>query len=90
MDSLSFANGLAIDEAGGRLYVAETTGSRVLRYHVDLAAGTVSDRAVFVDGVSADNLELDGDGRLWIALPLTNEVLVVNTRLATVTAPFAP
>ena len=79
VDSLSFANGLAIDEAGSRLYVAETTGGRVLRYHVDLAAGKVSDRSVFVDGVSADNLELDGDGHLWIALPLSNEVLVVNT-----------
>ena len=51
----------------------------MLRYHVDLAAGTLSDRSVLVDGVSADNLELDVDGHLWIALPLRNEVLVVNT-----------
>jgi hypothetical protein len=29
--------------------------------------------------VAADNLELDGEGHLWAALPLTNEVLVVNT-----------
>ncbi len=79
VDSLFFANGLAIDEANGQLYVAETTGSRVLRYRVDLGAGRVGDRSVFVDSVSADNLELDGEGRLWVALPLTNEVLVVNT-----------
>lgn len=78
VDSLSFANGLAIDERGGHLYVAETTGGRVLRYRVDLAAGKVSDRSVFVDGVSPDNLELDGEGRLWVALPLTNELLIVN------------
>ena len=53
VDSLSFANGLAIDEADGRLYVAETTGGRVLRYRVDLAAGKVSERSVFADGVVA-------------------------------------
>lgn len=79
VESLSFANGLAIDERGGHLYVAETTGGRVLRYRVDLGAGSVSDRSVFVDGVAPDNLELDGEGRLWVALPLSNELLVVNT-----------
>lgn len=79
VDSLWFANGLALDEAAGHLYVAETTGGRVSRYHVDLDAGTVSDRSVFVDSVAADNLELDGAGNLWMALPLTNELLVVNT-----------
>jgi len=79
VDSLSFANGLAIDEADGRLYVAETTGGRVLRYRVDLAAGKVSERSVFADGGSPDNLELDGEGHLWVALPLANEVLVVST-----------
>lgn len=79
VDSLSFANGLAIDERGGHLYVAETTGGHVLRYRVELVAGRVSDRSVFVDGVSPDNLELDGEGRLWVALPLINELLIVNT-----------
>lgn len=79
VDSLYFANGLAIDEASGHLYVAETVGGRVLRYRVDLDAGRVSERSVFVDSVGADNLELDGEGHLWIALPLMNELLVVNT-----------
>jgi sugar lactone lactonase YvrE len=79
VDSLFFGNGLALDETNGHLYVAETVGGRVLRYRVDLDAGTLSDRTVFVDSVGADNLELDGEGQLWIALPLTNELLVVNT-----------
>ena len=78
VDSMLFANGLAIDGPGGHLYVAETTGGRVVRYRVELGAGRVSDRSVFVEGVSPDNLELDGEGNLWVALPLTNEVLVVN------------
>jgi len=79
VDSLLFANGLAIDEASGHLYVAETVGGRVLRYRVDLGTGRVSERSVFVDSVGADNLELDGEGHLWVAWPLTNELLVVNT-----------
>lgn len=79
VDSLFFANGLAIDETSGHLYVAETTGNRVLRYRVDPGGGGVSDRTVFLDNVAADNLELDGDGHLWVAVPLTNELLVVNT-----------
>ena len=78
VDSLQFANGVVIDETSGHIYVAET-GGRVLRYRVDLDAGRVSDRTVFVDGIMADNLELDGDGYLWVARPLRNEVLVVNT-----------
>lgn len=79
VDSLFFANGLAIDEASGHLYLAETVGGRVLRYRVDLATGRLSERSVFVDSVTPDNLELDGAGHLWVAAPLSNELVVVNT-----------
>jgi sugar lactone lactonase YvrE len=79
VDTLLFANGLAIDETDGYLYLAETTGGRVLRYPVDLDGGVVGAPTVFLDGVGADNLELDGEGHLWVASPLTNEVLVVTT-----------
>jgi len=79
VDSLFFANGLAIDEKTGHLYLAETTGGRVLRFRVDLEAGTVSERTVFADSVAADNLELDGAGNLWAAVPLSNEVVMINT-----------
>jgi sugar lactone lactonase YvrE len=78
-DSLFFANGLAIDEPNHRLYLAETVAGRVWRFTVDLEAGRVSERTVLADSVGADNLELDGEGHLWIAVPLDNEVLVVNT-----------
>jgi hypothetical protein len=79
VDSLLFANGLAIDEASGHLYLSEIMGGRVLRFRVDLATGHLSERLVFVDSVAVDNLELDGEGQLWMAAPLTNEVLVVHT-----------
>ena len=77
VDSLYYANGVAIDEANGHVYVSETIGGRVWRYDVDLDAGTVSHPSVLVDGVEPDNLELDSEGRLWVALPLISEVLVV-------------
>jgi sugar lactone lactonase YvrE len=79
VDSLYFANGLTIDETSGHLYVAETLGRRVWRYRVDLDAGQLSEGSVFVDDMEPDNLELDGEGHLWIALPLSNELLVVDT-----------
>jgi sugar lactone lactonase YvrE len=79
VDSLYFGNGVVIDEASGHLYVAETLGLRVLRYRVDLETGQLSERSVFVDGVEPDNLELDGEGHLWVALPLSNGLLVVDT-----------
>jgi sugar lactone lactonase YvrE len=79
VDSLYFANGVAIDEAGGHLYVAEIIAARVLRFRVDVASGRVSERTVFMDGVWADNLKLDGAGRLWTVSPFTSELLVVNT-----------
>ena len=79
VDSLLFANGIAIDEPNRRLYLAETNAGRVWRFAVDLDAGRLSERTVFADSVGADNLELDGEGHLWIATPLVNEVVVVNT-----------
>ena len=78
IDSLLFANGLAIDEQAGLLYVAETTGGRVLRYRVDLTSGRLNERSVFAE-IAADNLELDGEGYLWVASPLDNALVVVNT-----------
>ncbi len=79
VDSLYYANGVVIDETGGHLYLAETIGGRVWRYRVDLDSGQLSERSVFVDGVEPDNLELDGEGHLWIALPLSNGLLMVDT-----------
>ncbi len=79
VDSLYFANGVAIDETNGHLYVAETVGGRVWRYDVDLDAGRISSPAVVLEGQGADNLELDEHGRLWVALPLTNELRAIYT-----------
>lgn len=78
VDSLYYANGVALDEKRGYLYLAETIGGRLLRYRVDLDAGQLSERFVLVEGLEPDNLELDSEGRLWVALPLSNGVIVVD------------
>lgn len=79
VDSLYFANGIAIDEAAGHLYLAEIMAGRVHRFTVDVAGGRLGEGTVFVDSVGADNLELDGAGNLWMAVPINSQVLVVNT-----------
>jgi sugar lactone lactonase YvrE len=79
VDSLYFGNGVVLDEAKGHLYLAETLGLRVHRYRLDVESGQLSEPSVFVDGVEPDNLELDGEGHLWVALPLSNGLLVVDT-----------
>ncbi|MFN2326431.1 MAG: SMP-30/gluconolactonase/LRE family protein [Gemmatimonadales bacterium] len=78
-DSLFFANGIALDEANGDLYIAEIVAGRVWRFRVDPATGALGERSLFADSVAADNLELDQDGNLWIASPLSGELILANT-----------
>ena len=77
VDSLAFANGVVLDEAAGLLYVAETMGNRVLRFKIDPVGG-VSERTVALDVNGPDNVELDEQGRLWVAQPLRTEVVVYD------------
>ncbi|MFN0023728.1 MAG: SMP-30/gluconolactonase/LRE family protein [Parvularculaceae bacterium] len=77
-DSLHFANGLAIDERRGALYLAETMRNRVVAYPLDLAAGALGERRDFAQILTPDNLKLDEDGNLWVASPIRNEILVID------------
>lgn len=86
-DNLNFGNGIVLDEAAGFLYLAETTGNRVLRYNVDVAAGSVSGRSVLLEVNHPDNLELDAHNRLWIASPIAGKITVFD--LASQTAATA-
>lgn len=78
VEGLEFANGLALDESAGFLYLAETMGGRLWRFRLDTAAGQVSERTVILSGLHPDNIELDGHGRLWIAQPLANKIVVLD------------
>jgi sugar lactone lactonase YvrE len=78
VDGLYFANGLALDEAGGFLYVAECMGSKVLRFRMDVAAGQLSEKTVATEVNIPDNIELDAQGRLWIASPMLTGIFVYD------------
>lgn len=75
-----FANGIAIDEANGHLYLAETMGSRLWRFRLDIAAGRVSDRTLVLEIDHPDNLEFDRFNRLWIASPIKSQVFVFDPK----------
>ncbi len=78
VSDLYFPNGLAIDDATGHLYLAETGRDRVYAFHLGIATGELSDRRVVAEVVTPDNLEVDDAGLLWIVSPLRNEILVVH------------
>lgn len=78
VSGLDFANGIALDEKRGRLYVAETVRSRILSFAVDITTGNMGDRKVLAEVATPDNLELGSDGQLWVASPFGNEVMIVN------------
>ncbi len=88
VEGLHLANGIALDETAGYLYVAETLGSRVLQFRVNVAAGEVSDRTVALEVKYPDNLELDRQGRLWIASPVRSEITVFDPATKTAEVVF--
>jgi sugar lactone lactonase YvrE len=88
VSDLYFANGFAIHEKTGSFYLAETGHDRVHAFRVNIATGELSDRRVIADIVTPDNLELDDAGRLWVASPLRNEIVVVDPSTGQATPVF--
>ena len=78
LDGLSFANGIAIDEARGRFYLAETLGDRITSYRLSAESGELSDRKVLATISAPDNVELDEQGRLWVASPVQSAIYVID------------
>lgn len=87
-DGFLFTNGLVLDEAHRTLYVAETMGSRLWQYSADVENGTVTDRSLVAEVNYPDNLELDDEGRIWIASPIHTEVLVHDPSTKTTKSVF--
>ncbi len=75
---MAFANGLAIDEARGQIYVAEVMADRISGYRLDVESGELSEGRVVAELPTPDNIELDASGRLWVASPIANALLVVD------------
>jgi sugar lactone lactonase YvrE len=70
VDDLTISNGPAIDEASGRLYLADTAMGIVDVFDFDVGPGRISNRRRFLDfdEVWPDGMTVDDEGMLWIAL----------------------
>lgn len=72
-DGMLSPNGMGISADGRTLYVAESTGLRILAFTIDPASGALSDRRVFADlpgGAIPDGMCLDDAGGVWAAVPV--------------------
>lgn len=90
VDGLDFANGLAIDERRGELYVNELVANRILGFRVDVRTGELSDRRVIADVTTPDNIEIDDAGQLWVVSPIGNEVVVIDPDTGRQRSVFGP
>jgi len=81
-EEIYFANGLATDEEGKFLYVAETMKRRILRFQIG-TDGSLSGREVYGPGFLGklgfpDGIAFDEAGNLWITFPLKNAIAFLN------------
>lgn len=78
VDGLTISNGPALDEAQGRLYLADTALCVVDVFDLDPDTGSVSGRRRLLDfsevQVWPDGMTVDDDGMLWVALGREGEV----------------
>jgi sugar lactone lactonase YvrE len=72
------ANGLAFNNGGTALFVANTGNDQVIRIPVG-GGGTAGTPEVFVNSINgADGLIIDADDNLWVAANQADEIVVVN------------
>jgi len=88
-DGLRFANGVALNEDGTRLYVAETSAATIRAFARGIESGALSELGAIPVPGGVDNINLDDDGALWIGAHLKPLVLRAHVRDARVKAPSA-
>lgn len=68
---LTISNGPALDEPGGRMYLADTALCRVDLFDLEPTTGALGGRRPFVDlsaeGLWPDGMTVDDEGMLWVA-----------------------
>jgi sugar lactone lactonase YvrE len=78
-DELLFPNGTVITPDGSTLVVGESFGARLTAF--DIAEdGSLADRRVWaqLEGAVPDGICLDEEGAIWLASPISNQVLRVR------------
>ncbi len=78
IDGLNFANGFYLDENKSKIYLSETMAHRVLTFDLSIEAGSVSNRKVLGSVPTPDNMRIYHDGSLWVASPLSNQIVSLN------------
>ena len=80
-DDLHFSNGMALSPDGRTLLVAESYGKRLSAFDVH-PDGTLHGRRTWAQfeekGVAPDGICLDAEGAVWMASPVSREVLRVK------------
>jgi sugar lactone lactonase YvrE len=78
---LQFPNGAVITPDGATLVVGESFGRRLTAFDIDAATGALRNRRVWAQlegGAVPDGICLDADGAVWVASPMTREVVRVH------------
>ena len=52
--------------------------NRVLAFDLDVSSGTLSNQTTLAKIPSPDNMELNHDGFLWVASPLSNQIFAID------------
>ena len=78
MDSLYFANGITMDKDEKHLFICETMMDRVHKLEVDTKTGEANYISMAANVGSPDNILIDQEGRLIVASPLYNQIIMVD------------
>jgi sugar lactone lactonase YvrE len=90
VSGIYFANGFVIDETNQMLYLSETMRDRVLGFKLDIDAGTITDQHVVVNVTTPDNMELHNSGELWVASPISSQIVAVDLESGETRPIFSP
>lgn len=63
---LKYANGINKSADGKKIYVAETTGRRILIFDRNIQTGALTKSSEIDTNTGVDNIELDTEGNLWV------------------------
>ena len=79
LKDLNFANGFYIDEKRNKFYLSEMMKNRVLAFDLDISTGSLSNQTILAIMPTPDNMELNSEGQLWVASPLSNQIYSIDT-----------
>jgi len=87
VDGIQYANGVAVNADGSKLFVSETSGGNLLEYTRDRESGYLTLNKTIKTGAAVDNINIDSDGILWIGAHPRPLSLVRHQRDRTSKAP---